>query len=141
MEIHDGIKPFPHDKTRTVASRISLYIINTEVPKDQTPNPGPIIFSLFINDLPLTTSHGNNWLVLADVVSQLTCGRDAWAVVEQTQEEMDEIFSWCSRNVSYNKIKKSFTFTKHKRKLLGNESQFQVSRTDNHRQFELAAAQ
>ena len=83
---------------------------------------GPILFSLFISDLPL---HVKNISVdcdmLADDTTLHTAGKDIMQIRTNMQDSLDQVSSWCDNNhMVINPIKtKSMTIaTRQKHQLL-----------------------
>ena len=60
---------------------------------------GPLLFCLFINDLPLhLTSNHISCDLFADDATIHTPDKDISVVQDRLQQEMDEITDWCSKN-------------------------------------------
>lgn len=108
-----------------IKSQISPFIIT------QRSKLGPIIFLLFINDLPLTTLQWKHWLFEADNVRHLSSGRDASIFVKKI---LDEIVDRRSENgEAFNngktrvlQYKKTQLFTLSKSKIERNHSTYSI---------------
>jgi len=73
---------------------------------------GPILFSIFINDLPL---HVTNISVacdmLADDTTLHTSGKDIMQVEHTLQESLDQVSCWCDNNSMVINPKKTHSMT------------------------------
>jgi hypothetical protein len=82
---------------------------------------GPILFSLFINDLPLHVKNISvNCDMLADDTTLHTSGKDMLQIRDNLQDSLDEVSHWCENNhMGINPIKtKSMTIaTRQKHQL------------------------
>ena len=60
---------------------------------------GPILFSLFINDLPLYVKDISiDCDMLADDTTLHTSGKDTMQIRSNMQDRLDQVSSWCDNN-------------------------------------------
>ena len=82
---------------------------------------GPVLFSFFINDLPLHVKDISvDWDMLANDTTLHTSGKEIMQIRSNTQDSLDQISNWCDNNhMNINPIKtKSVTIaTRQKHQL------------------------
>ena len=58
---------------------------------------GPLLFLIYINDLP-NSSHLFDFIMYADDVNLITCGKDITELLDKTNEEMEKVSNWFINN-------------------------------------------
>lgn len=87
--------------------------INTGVP--QGSNLGPVLFILYVNDLPDSITEGKVWL-FADDVSQFLYQKDKELLRGKAQLGLDEMSAWCKENKLLLNKGKTKVLTLHNRR-------------------------
>ena len=82
---------------------------------------GPILFSLFISDLPFHVKDISvDCDMLADDTTLHTCGKDIMQIRSNMQDSLDQVSSWCDNNnmdISPTKTKSMTIATRQKHQL------------------------
>ena len=98
--LYHFLKSYLHNRTQCVllhGSYSSKESVKYGVPQGSV--LGPILFSLFINDLPLHVKDISvDCDMLADDTTQHTSGKDIMQIRSNMQDSLDQVSNWCDNN-------------------------------------------